>query len=110
MESVWLKKLLDGSLAPARRVIIQLNCQNRTQALRHLMSFEITRFHEDEAITNRRGITERGTDDRGIIYCRLTDFGNELSRIFFSPDGQRAWCETKRREAGAKIEDAILRR
>lgn len=109
MESVWLKKLLDGSLVPARRVIIQLNCQNRTQALRHLMSFEITRFHEDEAITNRRGITERGTDDRGIIYCRLTDFGHELSRVLFSDEGRRLWTETKRKEAVAKVEDAIFR-
>jgi hypothetical protein len=110
VEQEWINKLAGGKWAEARRVITCFKFRSKHKILKHLSSWEVSRFHEDEAVTNRMGVTERGTDERGILYCRLTEFGQELSRVWFTKEAQQKWNLLKGKEdPDEAIVDAIFR-
>ena len=107
-KKVWISNIISGKWESVRVVLTALHGK-KSGGLRHLMHYQLTRFHECEAVTNRMGITERGMDDRGIIYCRLTDFGHELSRVWFSKSAQKRWKEEKKKLPQERIIDVIFR-
>lgn len=86
-EEMWVNRLVDGGSewGAIRRVIIRFRCGDRKSTRRHLASPEIDRFHEDEAITHKLGVTERGVDGRNVLYCRLTAYGQAISDVWYAP-------------------------